>query len=69
MLTRFCRAGANAGAGIEATRLFLSRGARVVMLNRNADQSTAATAKLNQELGKDADVTFVRMDLAVLDSG
>ena len=27
--------GANVGAGFEATRVFLSKGARVVMLNRN----------------------------------
>ncbi|MEL6930450.1 MAG: SDR family oxidoreductase [Cyanobacteria bacterium J06600_6] len=60
--------GANAGAGFEATRVFLSKGAKVVMMNRNADKSTAAIATLKQEFGSDADVTFMRMDLAVLDS-
>ena len=60
--------GANAGAGFEATRLFLSKGAKVVMMNRNAEKSAAAIATLKQEFGGDADVTFVRMDLAVLDS-
>lgn len=60
--------GANNGAGFEATRVFLSRGASVVMLNRSADKSTAAIAKLKQEFGSHADVTFVRMDLAELDS-
>ena len=60
--------GANAGAGFEATRVFLSKGAKVVMMNRNTDKSTAATATLKQEFGSDADVTFVRMDLAVLAS-
>lgn len=60
--------GANAGAGYEATRVFLSKGATVVMLNRNIDKSTAAIATLKQEFGSDADVTFVRMDLAALDS-
>ncbi|QDU40898.1 7-alpha-hydroxysteroid dehydrogenase [Maioricimonas rarisocia] len=60
--------GANAGAGFEATRVFLSKGASVVMLNRNADKSLAAIATLRQEFGSDADVTFVCMDLAVLDS-
>jgi NAD(P)-dependent dehydrogenase (short-subunit alcohol dehydrogenase family) len=60
--------GANAGAGFEATRVFLSKGAKVVMMNRNADKSTAAIATLKQEFGSDADATFVRMDLAVLDS-
>ena len=60
--------GANAGAGFEATRVFLSKGAKVVMMNRNADKSTTAIATLKQEFGSNADVSFVRMDLAVLDS-
>ena len=60
--------GANAGTGFEATRVFLSKGAKVVMINRNADKSTIAIATLKQEFGNDADVTFVHMDLAVLDS-
>ncbi|MEC7522317.1 MAG: SDR family oxidoreductase [Myxococcota bacterium] len=60
--------GANSGTGFEATRLLLSRGARVVMLNRNPEKSAAAIAKLKEELGADADVSFVRMDLAVLAS-
>ena len=60
--------GANAGAGFEAARVFLSKGAKVVMMNRNADKSASAISDLKKELGKDADVTFVRMDLAVLDS-
>lgn len=60
--------GANSGAGFKAARVFLSLGAKVVMLNRNADKSTTAIAKLKQEFGSDADVTFIHMDLAVLDS-
>ncbi|MEM9723236.1 MAG: oxidoreductase, partial [Bacteroidota bacterium] len=32
--------GANAGAGFEATKVFLSKGAKVVMLNRNEEKST-----------------------------
>ena len=60
--------GANIGTGFEAARVFLSRGARVVMLNRNADKTNAAITTVKQEIGVDADVTFVRMDLAVLDS-
>ena len=60
--------GANAGAGFEATRILLSKGAKVVMLNRNAEKSSAAIATLKQEFGADADVSFVRMDLAELAS-
>ena len=64
----FAITGANIGTGFAAARLFLSKGASVVMLNRNADKSTAAIATLKQEFGNDADVTFIHMDLAVLDS-
>ena len=60
--------GANSGAGFEASRVFLSKGAKVVMMNRNPDKSLAAIENLKQEFGSDADVTFVSMDLAVLDS-
>ena len=60
--------GANAGAGFEASRILLSKGAKVVMLNRNADKSTAEIATLKEEFGSDANVTFVRTDLAVLAS-
>jgi len=60
--------GATAGEGFEATRILLSKGAKVVMLNRNADKSAAAIAKLKEEFGPDTDVAFVRMDLAVLAS-
>ncbi len=60
--------GANSGTGFEASRIFLSKGAKVVMLNRNPTKSTAAIENLKQEFGNDADVTFIRMDLAELDS-
>lgn len=60
--------GANAGAGFEAARLLLAKGAKVVMLNRSIDKSNAAVAKLKEEFGANADVSFVRMDLADLSS-
>lgn len=60
--------GANSGTGLEASRIFLSKGARVVMLNRNPDKSAAAIEKIKKEFGNDADVTFIRMDLADLAS-
>ena len=60
--------GANSGIGFEATRTLLSKGATVVMLNRSVERSTAAIAALKQEFGNDADVTFVHMDLSMLDS-
>ncbi|TDF37500.1 SDR family oxidoreductase [Alteromonadaceae bacterium M269] len=64
----FVITGANNGAGYEAARVFLAKGAKVVMLNRNVDKSLAAIDSLKIELGNNADVTFVRMDLAILDS-
>ncbi len=60
--------GANVGAGYEACRVFLSKGASVIMMNRSGEKSKAAIASLKQEFGPDADVTSVRMDLAVLAS-
>ena len=60
--------GANAGAGFEAARILLSKGATVVMLNRSAERSTAAVGKLKEEFGDDAAVSFIRMDLAELAS-
>ncbi len=60
--------GANTGAGFEATRVFLAKGAKVVMMNRNANKSEAAIVRLKQEFGSGADVSFVQTDLAVLDS-
>ncbi len=60
--------GANAGAGFQAARTLLKKGAKVVMLNRSVEKSQAAVTELRDEFGIGADVTFVRMDLASLAS-
>lgn len=60
--------GANAGAGFQASRILLSKGAKVVMLNRSTGKSIAAIDELKKEFGAAADVSFVRMDLAELAS-
>jgi len=60
--------GATSGTGFEAARVFLSRGASVVMLNRNPEKSATVIETLKQEFGTDAEVSSVRMDLAVLGS-
>ncbi len=60
--------GANAGAGFEASRILLSKGAKVVMLNRSPEKSTAAIKELKEEFGAEADVSFVCMDLSELAS-
>lgn len=64
----FVITGGNAGAGFEASRILLSKQAKVVMLNRSAEKSTAAVEQLKDEFGADAAVSFVRMDLADLAS-
>ena len=60
--------GANSGAGFEASRILLLKGAKVVMLNRNIEKSMAAIERLKNEFGKDANVSSIRMDLADLAS-
>lgn len=60
--------GGNAGAGFQATRILLSKGAKVVMLNRSAEKSVAAVKELKDEFGPSANVSYVRMDLSELAS-
>ena len=60
--------GGNAGAGFQASRILLSKGAKVVMLNRSTERSIAAVNELKDEFGPDAGVSFVRMDLSELES-
>jgi len=48
--------------------VLLGKGARVVMLNRNAQKAAGVVADLVAEFGGDADVTAIHMDLASLDS-
>lgn len=64
----FVITGTTAGAGFQATRTLLAKGARVVMLNRSDEKSAAAVKELKAEFGADAQVSFVRMDLADLAS-
>ena len=60
--------GANTGAGFEASKILLSKGAEVIMLNRNTQKSNDAIAKLKLECGSDSKVSFIKMDLAFLAS-
>lgn len=64
----FLITGANAGAGFQAARILLTKNAKVVMLNRSVEKSQTAIADLKHEFGAKADVSFIRMDLSVLDS-
>lgn len=56
--------GTTSGTGYEAAWILLSKGAKVVMLNRNAKKSEEVIATLKQDLGNTIDVSFILMDLA-----
>jgi len=60
--------GANSGTGFQASKILLSKGAKVVMLNRNSQKSADAIRAMKKELGNNADVSFIKMDLADQDS-
>ncbi|MET1260595.1 SDR family oxidoreductase [Flagellimonas sp. DF-77] len=60
--------GANSGAGYEAAKILLGKGAEVVMLNRSAEKSRKAIGSLIDHFGKQAKVSFIRLDLAELAS-
>jgi NAD(P)-dependent dehydrogenase (short-subunit alcohol dehydrogenase family) len=61
----FVITGTTSGTGFEAAKILLSKGAKVVMLNRNPKKSTDTIATLKQELGNKIDVLSIQMDLAV----
>ncbi|MBM1108207.1 SDR family oxidoreductase [Aurantibacter crassamenti] len=56
--------GTTSGTGFEATRILLSKGAKVVVLNRNPKKAEDTITSLKQELGNDIDVTNIQMDLS-----
>lgn len=60
----FVITGTTSGTGYEAARILLSKGAKVVMLNRSAKKSEEVIATLKKELGTNIDVSFILMDLA-----
>lgn len=60
----FVITGTTSGTGFEAARILLSKGAKVVMLNRNAKKSEDVITTFKQELGNNIDVSSIVMDLA-----
>lgn len=60
----FVVTGTTSGTGYEATRILLSKGAKVVMLNRNSKKAEHTITTLKQELSNDVDVTNIQMDLS-----
>jgi NAD(P)-dependent dehydrogenase (short-subunit alcohol dehydrogenase family) len=59
----FVITGTTSGTGFEASKILLSKGANVVMLNRNPKKATDTIAELKKELGNNVDVSSIRMDL------
>lgn len=57
--------GTTSGTGFEATRILLSKGAKVVMLNRNTKKSEEVIMTLEKELGSNIDVSCIHLDLAI----
>ena len=56
--------GTTSGTGFQAARILLSKGAKVVMLNRNPKKSEDTINTLKQALGNNIDVLNISMDLA-----
>ena len=60
----FLITGATSGTGFEATKILASKGAKVVMLNRNPKKSEDAISAIKKDLGNNVDVSFIQIDLA-----
>ncbi len=60
--------GANSGIGFDATKILLSKGAEVIMLNRSESKSKQAIDDIKVKFGNKAKVSFIKMDLAQLSS-
>ncbi len=56
--------GTTSGTGYEAARILLSKGAKVVMLNRNPKKAEDTINALKQELGNSIDLVNIQMDLS-----
>lgn len=56
--------GTTSGTGFEATKILLSKGAKVVMLNRNPKKAQDTIKTLKQELGNHIDVLAIKLNLA-----
>lgn len=64
----FVITGTTSGTGFEATKILLSKSAKVVMLNRNPKKSEGVIATYKNELGDAIDVSYITVDLGKLAS-
>ena len=60
--------GASSGIGLEATKILLSKGAEVTMLNRNEQKSNRIMQEIKNELGENVSLNYVKLDLSDLAS-
>lgn len=60
----FIITGTTSGTGYEAAQILLSKGAKVLMLNRNPKKSEDLILRLKDHLGDNIDVSFIQMDLS-----
>ena len=58
--------GASSGIGLEATKILLSKGAEVTMLNRNEQKSNRIIQEIKDELGGNVTLNFIKLDLSNL---
>lgn len=56
--------GTTSGTGFEAAKIFLSKGAKVVMLNRNPKKAEDTIKTFKQQVGNHIEVLAIKMDLA-----
>ncbi|WP_375253666.1 SDR family oxidoreductase [Dokdonia donghaensis] len=64
----FLITGTTSGTGYEAAKILLTKGATVVMLNRNNTKAANTIATLKQEIGDTVNVSNIEMNLASLAS-
>lgn len=60
----FVITGTTSGTGFEAARILLSKGAKLIMLNRKPKKAADSIASLKQMLGNAIEVTNITMDLS-----
>lgn len=59
----FVITGTTSGTGFEAAKILLSKGSKVVMLNRNPGKAEATITALKQQLGNGVEVSNIQLDL------
>nr|WP_320119770.1 SDR family NAD(P)-dependent oxidoreductase [uncultured Marinifilum sp.] len=64
----FLVTGTTSGTGYEAAKILASKGAKVLMLNRNPKKSEDTIAAIKKELSNNIDISYITIDLGKQDS-